>query len=104
MVAQPTKEGKLTKLFSWSTGEVAQTLCTPAGFGHFACKPKWSSLALASGNWGGKNMAQVTLLSRIALGACAALMVGMTAYAQTPAPATSPAPAQTPPPAPASPP
>src|SRR6195256_5691591 len=38
-------------------------------------------------------MAQATLLSRIALGAGAALIIGTAAYAQTPPPAPAPAPA-----------
>ena len=40
-------------------------------------------------------MAQATLVSRIAVGACGALIIGATALAQTPPPASTP-PAQAP--------
>src|SRR4051812_5326655 len=46
---------------------------------------------------GVKSMAQVTLLSRIALGASAALIIGTAAYAQTSPPAPAPAAPQFPP-------
>ena len=46
---------------------------------------KWSTLASAVWGIGVKSMAQATLLSRIALGAGAALIIGTAAYAQTPA-------------------
>src|SRR5450759_2674037 len=61
--------------------------------------PKWPTLA--SGRLGNNNlfweesMAQATLVSRIAVGACGALIIGATALAQTPPPALTP-PAQAP--------
>src|SRR4051794_32708858 len=95
MLARPKIESKLTKLFSLVHGDDSTRQCIAVA--------SQNGLPLHS-RLGVKSMAQVTYLSRIALGASVALIVGTAAYAQTPPPAPDPAasaPAATAPAAPA---